>query len=71
MVTIKIHFEDLEEAISQLSIEEKHRLKAQLDQQLFEVASGERIPGLHKGMIWMSDDFNDPLPDEFWLGEDA
>lgn len=29
-----------------------------------------RIPGLHQGEIWMSEDFNDPLPDEFWLGED-
>jgi hypothetical protein len=29
-----------------------------------------RTPGLHQGEIWMSDDFNDPLPDEFWLGED-
>ena len=29
-----------------------------------------RTPGLHRGEIWMSDDFNDPLPDEFWLGED-
>jgi hypothetical protein len=29
----------------------------------------ERIPNLHLGG-WMSDDFNDPLPDEFWLGND-
>jgi hypothetical protein len=29
-----------------------------------------RIPGLHQGQIWMSEDFNQPLPDEFWLGED-
>jgi hypothetical protein len=29
-----------------------------------------RIPGLHSGEIWMSDDFNEALPDEFWLGED-
>ncbi|WGV27877.1 DUF2281 domain-containing protein [Halotia branconii] len=29
----------------------------------------KRIPDLNKGEIWMSDDFNDPLPDEFWLGE--
>jgi len=29
-----------------------------------------RIPDLYPGM-WMSDDFNDPLPDEFWLGQDA
>ena len=29
----------------------------------------QRIPDLNKGEISMSDDFNDPLPDEFWLGE--
>jgi mRNA-degrading endonuclease RelE of RelBE toxin-antitoxin system len=29
----------------------------------------KRVPDLNKGQIWMSDDFNDPLPDEFWLGE--
>lgn len=26
--------------------------------------------GLHRGMVWMAEDFNDPLPDEFWLGEE-
>lgn len=31
----------------------------------------ERIPGLGKGdIVWISDDFDDPLPDEFWLGDD-
>ena len=25
-----------------------------------------RIAGLGKGTIWMSDDFDDELPDEFW-----
>jgi predicted DNA-binding antitoxin AbrB/MazE fold protein len=29
-----------------------------------------RIAGLHAGMIWMSDDFDDELPDSFWLGEE-
>jgi antitoxin (DNA-binding transcriptional repressor) of toxin-antitoxin stability system len=28
-----------------------------------------RTPDLHPG-LWMSDDFDDPLPDEFWLGDD-
>jgi hypothetical protein len=27
--------------------------------------------GLSAGPIWMSDDFDGPLPDELWLGEDA
>jgi prevent-host-death family protein len=33
---------------------------------------GPRIPGLHAGEpgFWMSDDFDAPLPDEFWLGEE-
>jgi prevent-host-death family protein len=26
----------------------------------------KRPLGLLKGQIWMSDDFDDPLPDEFW-----
>ena len=30
----------------------------------------ERVFGLHEGMGWMSDDFDDELPDSFWLGED-
>jgi hypothetical protein len=27
-------------------------------------------PGLHQGQIWMDNDFNESLPDGFWLGED-
>jgi antitoxin (DNA-binding transcriptional repressor) of toxin-antitoxin stability system len=30
----------------------------------------ERVMGLHRGVAWMSDDFDEPLPDEFWLGGD-
>jgi len=30
---------------------------------------GARVPGLHMGKIWISPDFNAPLPDTFWLGE--
>ena len=32
-----------------------------------------RVLGLHEhlGQAWMSDDFNDELPEEFWLGEDV
>lgn len=29
-----------------------------------------RIPDLHPGAWEVSDDFDDPLPDEFWLGEE-
>ncbi len=27
-----------------------------------------RIAGLHEGQGWVSEDFDDPLPDEFWAG---
>ena len=30
----------------------------------------ERKPGLHLGAFVMADDFDDPLPDSFWLGEE-
>ena len=29
-----------------------------------------RVFGLHQGEAWISDDFTDELPDEFWLGEE-
>ena len=28
----------------------------------------KRVAGLNRGAIWMSDDFDEPLPDEFWTG---
>lgn len=28
----------------------------------------KRVMGLHRGAARMSEDFDDPLPDEFWLG---
>jgi antitoxin (DNA-binding transcriptional repressor) of toxin-antitoxin stability system len=31
----------------------------------------ERILGAHPGAMTMSGDFDEPLPDEFWLGTDA
>jgi antitoxin (DNA-binding transcriptional repressor) of toxin-antitoxin stability system len=30
--------------------------------------SKKRVPGLNRGEIEMSKDFDSPLPDEFWLG---
>ena len=60
------------------------RLPADLQREVYDFAAsllrqrGEQAPvkkprvmDLHKGQFWMSDDFDDPLPDEFWLGEDA
>jgi len=30
----------------------------------------KRIPGLNRGTISMSEDFDEPLPDDFWLGRE-
>ncbi len=29
-----------------------------------------RVAGLHAGLGWVSDDFDEPLSDEFWVGND-
>lgn len=70
MVSIPVQFDDLLQAVKQLSDEQKLILLEQLEKDTASPKK-ERIPGLHAGMIWISDDFDDPLPDEFWLGEDA
>jgi prevent-host-death family protein len=31
-----------------------------------EYPSGKRVPGLHAGMVWVSEDFDAPLDEEFW-----
>jgi antitoxin (DNA-binding transcriptional repressor) of toxin-antitoxin stability system len=31
-------------------------------------AIAPRVAGLHSGAIWTSEDFDDPLPEEFWTG---
>jgi hypothetical protein len=35
------------------------------------IAGKERLPGLHQdAFYWMADNFDAPLPDKFWLGEE-
>ena len=33
-------------------------------------ASAPRKPGLSAGDVWVADDFDAPLPDSFWLGDE-
>lgn len=33
-------------------------------------ARKKRVAGLNRGTIWTSEDFDQPLPDEFWLGQE-
>lgn len=49
-----------------------HRLVNGLLDQLAPITPAEparRTPGLHAGCYKISDDFDAPLPDSFWLGE--
>ena len=41
---------------------------APLAQSKGDEAQAPRVFGEYKGQIWVSDDFDAPLPDEFWLG---
>jgi prevent-host-death family protein len=32
--------------------------------------SHKRVPGLNRGKIWMSDDFDEPLSEDFWTNKE-
>ena len=32
------------------------------------VSSTQRVAGLHPGAIWTGEDFDEPLPEDFWTG---
>ncbi|CAN5454444.1 hypothetical protein BH24DEI1_BH24DEI1_17250 [soil metagenome] len=38
---------------------------------LYRQQGRERVAGLHEGQGWVSDDFDAPLPESFWLGNEA
>lgn len=68
MTTLEV----IEQVAEALTPEERRSLIAYL--QKLEAAPEvtpmqKRTPGLFSG-FWMSEDFNDELPDSFWLGED-
>jgi hypothetical protein len=44
-------------------------LFAKNDNEASPIKSNERTAGLHTGNLVISDDFNEPLPDSFWLGQ--
>jgi hypothetical protein len=67
-----VTLEEIVELAKQLSLLDKVRLiekiTPQIERELETVQPTQRKAGLHAGAIWMSDDFDEPLPDEFWLG---
>jgi len=65
--------QEMIQEIPSLSIVERKALIAALVDSLTEVEKNsiiERTPGLHSGTTWVRDDFDEPLPDSFWLGEE-
>lgn len=66
--------EKLREKAAQQGQEAEKLLQDMVRQMLSteEIASSplpKRIAGLNRGqVVWISDDFDAPLPDEFWLG---
>ncbi|NJN87455.1 MAG: DUF2281 domain-containing protein [Leptolyngbyaceae cyanobacterium SL_7_1] len=66
--------------IEQASLEQVRSLPPEQQQQVLDFAAflrqkaplptKQRTPGLHKNTAyWMADEFDAPLPDQFWLGE--
>jgi len=72
MITIETIINELDSAPEPLLAEVLGFIRSVKDKSMTfsNPSSSPRIAGLHEGQVWMSDDFNDPLPDEFWLGDD-
>ena len=49
-------------------LEEAGKPVARLVPAAGQTAPAKRTAGLHEGQGWMSDDFDAPLPDDFWNG---
>ncbi len=62
---------ELVQAGHEVIIQDPQKGKARLVAIAAPPMSGPRVFGLHEGEVWMSDDFNAPLPDSYWLGEQA
>lgn len=69
---------DLLNEAKQLKLQEQVQLATELlkwveiqqhQEMISNVEKKVRKPGINKGSCLMADDFNDPLPDKFWLGE--
>lgn len=64
MVMRQASFEELLEVLETLSEDQKQIVRQRLEDQY--PLPKKRTAGLGEGTIWMSDDFAEPLPDEFW-----
>lgn len=66
-------FEEIVNQARELPLSQRKQLISEIVESLTEsVPIQERIFGLHAGStVFISDDFDDALPDSFWLGEDG
>ena len=62
---------ELAQAGHEVIIQDPQKGKARLVPVAPPATPGPRRFGLHPGEVWMSDDFNAPLPDSFWLNDKA
>ena len=70
---------EIESAMQKLSLAELAELERLVQQQLDDRRNGTapataqtpRVLGLHEGAWSPANDFDAPLPDDFWLGTDA
>ncbi|MBC8181928.1 DUF2281 domain-containing protein [candidate division KSB1 bacterium] len=74
MTTKTVSLTDAQKRISELltfTLKGNEVIIAENDKQLVRitpVSKKSRIAGLNKGKIWMSNDFDKPLSDDFWAG---
>ncbi|MEO0647012.1 MAG: DUF2281 domain-containing protein [Cyanobacteria bacterium J06650_10] len=59
----------INEFIDFLQFKKKSNAESQQSDETPSVAK-KRTPGLHPGAFVISEDFDAPLPDSFWLGEE-
>ena len=65
-------YEQILDEIRQLPVSQRKQLMRDMVDLMVEQPSQpkQRIAGLHAGQGWVSDDFDNELPDSFWLGEE-
>lgn len=64
------HLLDLAKEGNEVLISEGNRPVARLTAITPDLSTHKpRIAGLHAGSIWVSDDFDQELPEDFWIGD--
>lgn len=73
MSTLKLTVKEIIDLVQQLPPQEQDQIRQAMtthQQQREQTPIKQRIPDLYPDAIIIDDDFNAPLPDEFWLGEE-